>query len=235
MKRLPSGAFVKILLIEDDKETAAHIVYALSGEGHEVTVCHDGAEGLERARAGGHAALIVDRMLPKLDGLSLVRQLRAEANETPVLFLTTMSGLNDRVEGLQAGGDDYLVKPFAFPELLARVHAIARRGTHTQDSEPVRLRAADLEMDLIRRTVHRGGKSIELQAQEFRLLEFLMRNMGRIVTRTMLLENVWDMNFDPRTNIVETHISRLRSKVDRGYGTELIHTVRGAGYSLRAD
>jgi two-component system OmpR family response regulator len=226
---------LKILLIEDDKETAAHIVYALSGEGHDVAVCHDGAEGLERARAGGHAALIVDRMLPRLDGLSLVRQLRAEANETPVLFLTTMSGLNDRVEGLQAGGDDYLVKPFAFPELLARVHAIARRGTHPQDSEPVRLRAGDLEMDLIRRTVHRGGKSIELQAQEFRLLEYLMRNMGRIVTRTMLLENVWDMNFDPRTNIVETHISRLRSKVDRGYGAELIHTVRGAGYSLRAD
>ncbi len=226
---------MKILLIEDDKETAAHIVYALSGEGHDVTVCHDGVEGLERARAGGHAALIVDRMLPRLDGLSLVRQLRAEANETPVLFLTTMSGLNDRVEGLQAGGDDYLVKPFAFPELLARVHAISRRGTHPKDSEPVRLRAADLEVDLIRRTVHRGGKSIELQAQEFRLLEFLMRNMGRIVTRTMLLENVWDMNFDPRTNIVETHISRLRSKVDRGYGAELIHTIRGAGYSLRAD
>ena len=226
---------LKILLIEDDKETAAHIVYALSGAGHEVVVCHDGAEGLERARAGGHAALIVDRMLPRLDGLSLVRQLRAEGNETPVLFLTTMSGLNDRVEGLQAGGDDYLVKPFAFPELLARVHAIARRGAHSPDSEPVRLRAADLEMDLIRRTVHRGGKFIDLQAQEFRLLEFLMRNMGRIVTRTMLLENVWDMNFDPRTNIVETHISRLRSKVDRGYGAELIHTVRGAGYSLRAD
>jgi len=227
--------FVKILLIEDDRETAAHIVYALSGEGHEVMVCHDGIEGLEKARAGGHAALIVDRMLPGLDGLSLVRRLRAEGNATPVLFLTTMSGLNDRVEGLQAGGDDYLVKPFAFPELLARVHAIARRGTHPQESEPVRLRAADLEMDLIRRTVHRGGKSIELQAQEFRLLEFLMRNMGRIVTRTMLLENVWDMNFDPRTNIVETHMSRLRSKVDRGYGAELIHTVRGAGYSLRAD
>jgi len=224
---------VKILLIEDDRETSAHIVYALSGGGHEVCVCHDGLEGLEMARAGGHAALIVDRMLPGLDGLSLVRRLRAEANHTPVLFLTTMSGLDDRVEGLEGGADDYLAKPFAFPELLARVHAIARR--RPESSEPVRLRAADLEIDLIRRTVHRGGKSIELQAQEFRLLEFLMRNMGRVVTRTMLLENVWDLHFDPRTNIVETHMSRLRGKVDRGHSAELIHTVRGAGYTLRAD
>jgi two-component system, OmpR family, response regulator len=224
---------VKILLIEDDRETAAHIVYALSGGGHDVSVCHDGLEGLEMARAGGHAALIVDRMLPGLDGLSLVRRLRAEANHTPVLFLTTMSGLDDRVEGLEGGGDDYLAKPFAFSELLARVHAITRR--HPESGEPVRLRAADLEIDLIRRTVHRGGKSIDLQAQEFRLLEFLMRNMGRLVTRTMLLENVWDLHFDPRTNIVETHMSRLRGKVDRGHGAELIHTVRGAGYTLRAE
>ena len=226
---------MKILLIEDDKETAAHIVYALGGDGHEVSVCHDGQEGLERARGGQYAALIVDRMLPGLDGLSLVRCLREEGNPTPVLFLTTMSGMNDRVEGLQAGGDDYLVKPFAFPELIARVHAITRRGVRAPESEPVRLRVADLEMDLIRRSVHRGGKTIELQAQEFRLLEFLLRNVGRVVTRAMLLENVWDLNFDPRTNIVETHISRLRGKVDRGHGSELIHTVRGAGYTLRAD
>jgi len=225
---------VKILLIEDDKETSAHIVYALHGEGHEVAVCHDGLEGLNTARAGGHAALIVDRMLPGLDGLSLVKQLRAEGDRTPVLFLTTMSGLNDRVEGLKGGGDDYLVKPFAFPELLARVDVIARRS-RSQESEPVRLRAADLEMDLIRRTVQRAGKPIELQAQEFRLLEYLMRNMGRVVTRAMLLENVWDLHFDPRTNIVETHMSRLRGKVDRGHGAELIHTVRVAVYTLRAD
>lgn len=225
---------MKILLIEDDKEISAHIVYALNGEGHEVSVCHDGQEGLKAARAGGHAVLIVDRMLPGLDGLSLVRQLRAEDNHTPVLFLTTMSGLNDRVEGLKGGGDDYLVKPFAFPELLARVEVIARRAG-PRDSEPVRLRAGDLELDLIRRTVHRGGKPIELQAQEFRLLEFLMRNMGRVVTRAMLLEHVWDLHFDPRTNIVETHMSRLRGKVDRGHGTELIQTVRGSGYMLRAD
>jgi two-component system OmpR family response regulator len=226
---------VKILLIEDDKETAAHIVYALERDGHEVRVYHDGLDGLESARTGGFAALIVDRMLPGLDGLSLVRQLRDEGNLTPVLFLTTMSGMNDRVEGLQGGGDDYLAKPFAFPELLARIHAITRRGARVADSEPVRLRAADLEMDLIRRTVHRGGTPIELQAQEFRLLEFLLRHAGQVVTRTMLLENVWDLHFNPRTNIVETHMSRLRGKVDRGHGGELIHTVRGAGYTLRAD
>ncbi len=227
------GDILKILLIEDDKETSAHIVYALGKEGHEVEQCHDGAEGLERARARAHGALIVDRMLPGLDGLSLVRRLREEGDQTPVLFLTTMSGLDDRVEGLQAGGDDYLVKPFAFPELLARVHAITRRSQ--RGSEPVRLRAGDLEMDLIRRTVQRAGKAIDLQAQEFRLLEFLMRNIGRVVTRAMLLEKVWDLHFDPRTNIVETHMSRLRGKVDRGFGAELIHTVRGAGYTLRAD
>jgi two-component system, OmpR family, response regulator len=226
---------VKILLIEDDKETSAHIVYALGKEGHEVELCHDGREGLERARTGHHGALVVDRMLPGMDGLSLVRRLREEDNQTPVLFLTTMRGLDDRVEGLQAGGDDYLVKPFAFPELLARVHAIARRSQRGGDGEPVRLRAGDLEMDLIRRTVQRAGKAIDLQAQEFRLLEFLMRNIGRVITRAMLLEKVWDLHFDPRTNIVETHMSRLRGKVDRGFGAELIHTVRGAGYTLRAD
>jgi len=224
---------LNILLIEDDKETSAHIVYALGKEGHEVELCHDGREGLERARGGGHGALIVDRMLPGMDGLSLVRHLREEGSQTPVLFLTTMSGLDDRVEGLQAGADDYLVKPFAFPELLARVHAITRRSQRSE--EPIRLRAGDLEMDLIRRTVQRAGKTIELQAQEFRLLEFLMRNIGRVITRTMLLEKVWDLHFDPRTNIVETHMSRLRGKVDRGFGAELIHTVRGAGYTLRAD
>jgi two-component system OmpR family response regulator len=223
---------VKILLIEDDRETAGHIVHALESQGHGVEQAHDGIEGLAQARTGEHNALIVDRMLPGMDGLSLVRQLRAEGRQTPVLFLTTMSGLDDRVEGLEGGGDDYLVKPFAFSELLARVNAITRRHG---ESEPTRLRAADLEMDLIRRTASRGGKSIDLQPQEFRLLEYLLRNAGRVVTRAMLLENVWDLHFDPRTNIVETHLSRLRSKIDRGFGAELIHTVRGAGYVLRAD
>jgi len=222
---------MNILVIEDDRETAEHIVHTLSSCGHHVEEAHDGAAGIARARQGGHAVLIVDRMLPELDGLSLVRQLRAEGSRTPVLFLTTMSGINDRVEGLEAGGDDYLVKPFAFAELVARVHAITRRS----EGEPTRLEAGNLVMDLIRRTVHRDGREVALQAQEFRLLEYLLRNAGRAVTRAMLLEHVWDLHFDPRTNIVETHVSRLRSKIDRGHRSELIHTIRGIGYTLRAD
>jgi two-component system OmpR family response regulator len=226
---------LKILLVEDDPEMTDHIVHALHEHGHEVEASHDGHNGLARARSGEHAALIVDRMLPGLDGLSLVRQLRAEANRVPVLFLTTMNGLDDRVEGLEAGADDYLAKPFAFAELLARVNAITRRLDVKEAGEPTRLHIADLEMDLIRRTVQRDGKPIEVQPQEFRLLEYLLRNTGRVVTRTMLLENVWDLHFDPRTNIVETHLSRLRSKVDRGFDIELIHTLRGVGYVLRAN
>ena len=225
-------SIVKLLLVEDDAETADHIVHALTGHGHLVETARDGAQGLARARAGDHAALIVDRMLPQMDGLSLVRHLRSEGRQTPVLMLTTMSGLNDRVEGLEGGADDYLVKPFAFAELLARVHAITRRN---EAQETTKLRLADLEMDLIRRTVTRGARSIDLQPQEFRLLEYLLRNTGKVVTRAMLLENVWDLHFDPRTNIVETHISRLRSKIDRGFSRELIQTLRGVGYILRAD
>ena len=225
---------MRILLVEDDSEMAGHIVHALSEHGHSVDVSQDGEQGLSQAASGGHAALIVDRMLPKLDGLSLVQALRASGNRTPVLFLTTMSGLNDRVEGLEAGGDDYLAKPFAFSELIARVNAITRRATQ-DGAEPTRLRCADLEMDLIRRTVTRAGKPVELQHQEFRLLEYLLRNAGRVVTRTMLLEHVWDLHFNPRTNIVETHLSRLRSKIDRGHAIELIHTQRGMGYVLRAE
>ena len=224
---------MRVLLVEDDRETAGHIVHALENQGHTVEQAHDGVDGLTRARSGEYSAMIVDRMLPGMDGLSLVKQLRAEGRQTPVLFLTTMSGLDDRVEGLEGGGDDYLVKPFAFSELLARVNAIARR--RSEAGEPTRLRIADLEIDLIRRTASRGGKNIDLQPQEFKLLEFLLRNAGRVVTRAMLLESVWELHFDPRTNIVETHLSRLRSKVDRGFGTELIHTVRGTGYILRAD
>ena len=226
---------LKILLVEDDAEMADHIVHALREHGHEVEEARNGRDGLARAREGGHAALIVDRMLPGLDGLSLVRQLRADGNRTPILFLTTMSGLDDRVEGLEGGADDYLAKPFAFAELLARVNAITRRVDSKDSSEPTRLRLAGVEMDLIRRTVQRDGKLIELQPQEFRLLEFLLRNAGRTVTRNMLLEHVWDLHFDPRTNLVETHMSRLRAKIDRGFEPELIHTLRGVGYILRAD
>ncbi len=223
---------MKILLIEDDLETADHICHALRAHGHEVEESRTGLDGLTSARGGQHAALIVDRMLPGLDGLNLVRQLRTEGCQTPVLFLTTMSGIDDRVAGLNVGGDDYLTKPFALAELVARINAITRRG---DPGPPVTLRAADLEMDLIRRTVHRGSKAVELQPQEFRLLEYMMRNAGRVVTRSMLLENVWDLHFDPRTNIVETHMSRLRAKMDRGFACELIHTIRGNGYILRAN
>jgi two-component system OmpR family response regulator len=226
---------LKILLIEDDAEMADHIVHALREHGHDVEQAINGPDGLARARAQSYAALVVDRMLPGLDGLSLVRQLRTDGSRTPVLFLTTMSGLDDRVEGLEGGGDDYLAKPFAFTELLARIHAITRRAEGQESGEPTRLRIADLEMDLIRRTVQRAGKTIDLQPQEFRLLEFLLRNAGRTVTRTMLLEHVWDLHFDPRTNIVETHMSRLRAKIDRGFAPELIHTLRSVGYILRAD
>jgi two-component system OmpR family response regulator len=223
---------MNILLIEDDPETAGHICHALRAHGHEVEESRNGPDGLASARSGQHAALIVDRMLPGLDGLSLVRQLRTEGCQTPVLFLTTMSGIDDRVAGLNVGADDYLTKPFALAELVARINAITRRG---ETGPPVILRAGDLEMDLIRRTVHRGDKPVDLQPQEFRLLEYMLRNAGRVVTRNMLLENVWDLHFDPRTNIVETHMSRLRAKMDRGFSRELIHTIRGNGYILRAD
>ena len=223
---------MKILLIEDDPETAENVAHALRAQGHEVDACADGLEGAAWARERDHAAMIVDRMLPGLDGLSLVRDLRAEGVDTPILLLTTMSGIDDRVEGLEGGADDYLAKPFAASELLARLGAITRRADMQSHHKTV-LRVAELEMDLIRRTVMRGSRPVELQAQEFRLLEYLMRHAGQAVTRAMLLENVWDLHFDPRTNIVETHMSRLRAKLDNG-GGELIHTIRGTGYVLRA-
>jgi two-component system OmpR family response regulator len=227
---------MKILLIEDDPETAAHIVHALHGDGHVVEQSDNGIDGIARARADEHTMLIVDRMLPRLDGLSLVKQLRAEDNHTPVLFLTTMSGLEDRVQGLKGGGDDYLTKPFALEELLARVNAVIRwRGSQKASCEPIKLVVGPLELDLIRRTVKRDGKVIELLPQEFLILEYLMRNAGHIVTRKMLLEQVWDLHFDPRTSIVETHISRLRSKIDRGYASAMIHSERGVGYFLDAE
>jgi two-component system, OmpR family, response regulator len=191
-----------------------------------------GREGLILASGGGYDALVADRMLPKLDGLGLVRAVRAAGVKKPALFLTARAGVGDRVEGLEAGGDDYLVKPFAFAELAARLNALARRPP--LQGEPTVLRVGDLEMDLLRRTVTRAGRRIELQPREFRLLEHLMRRPGQVVTRTMLLEGVWDFHFDPRTSVVETHISRLRAKVDRDFGPELIHTVRGAGYAIRA-
>jgi two-component system, OmpR family, response regulator len=222
---------VRILVIEDDAETAAYLLGGLTEEGHVATIAADGRKGLMLAATGDFDVLVVDRMLPGLDGLAVVRTLRASNVQTPALFLTTMSGIDDRVTGLNAGADDYLVKPFAFSELAARVKALGRRPRTT--AVATLLKVADLELDLVKRSVRRGGQSIALQPREFRLLEYLMRNAGQVVTRTMLLENVWDFHFDPRTNIVESHLSRLRAKVEKGFTPELIHTVRGAGYCLR--
>jgi two-component system, OmpR family, response regulator len=222
---------MKVLLIEDDEATSAYIARGLREQGHVVDLAHTGRDGLFLATEGGHDVLIVDRMLPGLNGIGLVRTLRETGVKAPVLFLTALGGVGDRVRGLEAGGDDYLVKPFAFAELLARINALARRPP--LNDTPTVLRAGDLEMDLLKRTVLRSGKPVELQAREFQLLEFLMRNADRIVTRTMLLEAIWDFHFDPKTNIVETHMSRLRSKLSQYGGAELIHTVRGAGYALR--
>ena len=224
---------MRILLVEDDAEAAGYVARGLEEAGHVVDRAADGQDGLFLATGGGHDVMVVDRMLPKLDGLSMVRAARAAGVAVPVIFLTARAGVGDRVEGLEAGGDDYLAKPFAFAELLARINALARRPPLQQ--EQTVLRVGDLEMDLIRRSVLRAGQRIELQPREFRLLEYLMRREGQVVTRTMLLEGVWDFHFDPKTSVVETHISRLRAKVDRGFGRDLIHTVRGAGYVVRAD
>jgi two-component system OmpR family response regulator len=226
------GDHMRVLVIEDDTAMNRYVATGLRELGHGVDAVLDGREGLLRASAGEYDVMVVDRMLPGLDGLGVVRTLRAAGVKTPALFLTALGGIDDRVAGLDAGGDDYLVKPFAFAELVARVNALARRPP-LADVQTV-LRVADLEMNLLERTATRAGERIELQPREFRLLEYLMKNAGRVVTRTMLLEHVWEFHFDPRTNIVETHISRLRSKVDRGHEVALIQTVRGAGYVIRA-
>ena len=224
---------MKILIIEDDEDSATFLAEGIAARGHEASVARNGRDGLVMATGEGrYDVVIVDRMLPELDGLSLVKAMRSAGVSTPALFLTNLSGIDDRVEGLEAGGDDYLVKPFAFTELMARLTALARRPV--LGAEPTVLNVLDLEMDLIRRTVRRGGQPIDLQPREFQLLEFLMRSEGRVLTRSMLLEKVWDFHFDTRTNIVETHISRLRAKVDRGQAVPLIQTLRGAGYTLRA-
>jgi two-component system, OmpR family, response regulator len=222
---------VRILLIEDDAETARYISAGLQEEGHEISHAEDGRSGLDLAAAQPWDLAIVDRMLPGLDGLAVVKSLRERNNATPVLFLTTLGGVDDRVHGLNAGADDYLVKPFAFAELLARVAALGRRTGRS--ALETTLRVGDLELDLLTRIVRRGGEPVELMAREYRLLEYLMKHANQIVTRMMLLENVWDVHFDPNTSVVETHISRLRSKIDRGRSCVLIHTVRGAGYTLR--
>jgi len=221
---------VRILVVEDDQTTADFISRGFSEEGHVVDVLGDGREAMGIAMDGEYDAMVVDRMLPGLDGLSMVKALRAARVTTPAIFLTSIGGVEDRIQGLKAGGDDYLVKPFSFGELSARVSALTRRPPLAAE-EPV-LKAGDLLMDLTRREVRRNGKIIDLLPREFALLEFLMRRKGRVQTRTMLLENVWNIHFDPGTNVVETHISRLRSKVDKPFERDLIHTVRGSGYRI---
>ena len=223
---------MKVLVIEDDGETAAYLVNGLREEGHAVDQAANGRDGLFLAINGGYDVMIVDRMLPGLDGLGIVKAARAANISTPALFLSTLGGIDDRVSGLNAGGDDYLVKPFAFAELLARLNALGRRPA--LNAQATQLQVGDLQMDLLKRRVVRQGRQIDLQHREFRLLEYLMQNAGRVVTRTMLLEAVWDFHFDPQTTVVETHISRLRAKVDRGFAAALIHTIRGSGYCLRA-
>jgi two-component system OmpR family response regulator len=221
-----------ILVVEDDPKTAQYISKGFLEMGHVCDVIDDGRDALFQATRNPYDVMIVDRMIPGLDGLSMIRAVRAAQVKTPAIFLTSIGGVDDRVEGLGAGGDDYLLKPFAFSELLARVNALARRPPIQQ--EKTVLRVADLEIDLVRRLVTRQGQVIDLQPREFTLLEVLVRGEGRVLTRTMLLERVWDFHFDPKTSVVETHISRLRAKIDKPFNVQLLHTVRNTGYCLHA-
>jgi two-component system OmpR family response regulator len=224
---------MRILFVEDDLEAANYLVKALSEAGHVADHAADGQSGYQMASSDSYDVLVVDRMLPKQDGLSLIAQLRADGVRTPVLILSALGQVDDRVTGLRAGGDDYLPKPYAFSELLARIEVLARRNS-PQEAE-TSYSVGDLELDRLARTVRRGGEIIQLQPREFRLLEYLMKNAGTVVTRTMLLENVWDYHFDPQTNVIDVHVSRLRSKIDKGFERPLLHTVRGAGYVMRDD
>jgi two-component system OmpR family response regulator len=222
---------MRLLIIEDDRDAADYLVKAFREVGHVAELAGDGEEGLSLALDGGYDVMIIDRMLPKLDGLTVIGRLRAKGNTAPALILSALGAVDDRVRGLRAGGDDYLPKPYSFSELLARVEVLARR--HTGRGEETQYRVADLELDRLSHRVVRGSEEISLQPREFRLLEYLMKHAGQVVTRTMLLENVWDYHFDPQTNIIDVHISRLRSKIDKGFATPLLHTVRGAGYMIR--
>ncbi len=223
---------MRILIIEDDRDAAAYLVKAFREAGHSVDHAADGVSGYDLAHEGGYEVAIVDRMLPKMDGLSLISAVRAQKNETPVLILSALGQVDDRVKGLRAGGDDYLAKPYAFSELLARVEALARRRPKGAPEETV-YRLGDLMLDRLSHKVTRAGEEITLQPREFRLLEYLMQNAGKVVTRTMLLEHVWDYHFDPQTNVIDVHVSRLRAKIDRDFDAPLLHTVRGAGYMVR--
>jgi two-component system OmpR family response regulator len=223
---------MRILIVEDDKEAGAYLTKAFREQGHVADVAIDGIGGYAAAQGGDYDVLIVDRMLPKLDGLSLISGLREQNVETPALILSALGQVDDRVKGLRAGGDDYLAKPYAFSELLARVEALARRRGGPRGEETA-YRVGDLELDRLAHKVSVAGNEIVLQPREFRLLEYLMKHAGQVVTRTMLLENVWDYHFDPQTNVIDVHISRLRAKIDKGRETPLLHTIRGAGYMIR--
>lgn len=223
---------MRILIVEDDRAAADYLSRGLVEAGHGVDMAHDGETGLQLALAGEYDALVVDRMLPRRDGLTLIRMMRADGRKTPVLVLSALGQVDQRVEGLRAGGDDYLVKPYALAELLARLEALGRRSKPLETTPAGTLKVLDLEMDIERRKVTRSGQLIRLQPRELRLLEYLMRRAGRIVTRTMLLEQVWDLHFDPQTNVVDSQISRLRAKIDRNFDPPLLHTLRGIGYRL---
>jgi len=222
---------MRILVIEDDREAASWLVKGLAESGHVADHAADGEEGLDLALEARHDVAVIDRMLPKLDGLTIIRKMRENGIKTPVLILSALADVDERVKGLRAGGDDYLGKPYAFSELLARVEGLGRRAGEAPLE--TKLKAAGLEIDLLTRTVTRDGKPILLQPREFKLLEYLVRNAGHIVTRTMLLENVWDYHFDPQTNVIDVHVSRLRSKIDKGFDEPILQTVRGAGYMIR--
>lgn len=222
---------MRVLIIEDDLETARFLQKALGEAGHVADIAGDGEAGLEQAMAASYDALIVDRMLPKREGLSVIESLRAQNNQTPVLILSALGEVDDRVKGLRAGGDDYLTKPYAFTELLARIEALARRAQ--PEEADTKYKVGDLVLDRLSHSVSRDGDLINLQPREYRLLEYLMKHAGQVVTRTMLLENVWDYHFDPQTNVIDVHISRLRSKIDKNFDVPLLHTIRGAGYMVR--
>jgi two-component system OmpR family response regulator len=222
---------MRILIIEDDREAASYLVKAFTESGHVADQAGDGGEGLAMGQSGRYDVLVVDRMLPTLDGLSLIGKLRRAGIDTPVLILSALGEVDDRVKGLRAGGDDYLAKPYSFAELLARIEVLVRR--RAGKAEETVYRVGDLELDRLSHTVKRGGTELDLQPREFRLLEYLMKNAGQVVTRTMLLESVWDYHFDPGTNVIDVHVSRLRSKLDKGFDKPLLHTVRGAGYMIR--
>ena len=223
---------MRLLIVEDDAEAAAYLTKAFREVGHVADHAADGLEGYAMAEGGGYDVLVIDRMLPRLDGLSLIRSLREQKDETPALILSALAQVDDRVKGLRAGGDDYLPKPYAFSELLARVEVLARRRG-APASEPTTYRVGELVLDRLAHRVTREGQEVVLQPREFRLLEYLMKHAGQVVTRTMLLENVWDYHFDPQTNVIDVHVSRLRAKVDKGFEPPMIHTIRGAGYMVR--